>query len=162
METLNLSDQPKDPKEEYDKINQMNGGANWFYWIAGLSLVNSLIFIFGGNWSFFAGLAVTQVADALVMEIGGGHGNGLSIAAVVALFLDLMVAGIFVLCGTFARKMQTWAFIVGMALYALDGVLALVFGAFLAAGFHVFALIMISKGFLAARELRSNDAATQY
>ncbi len=28
------------------------GGASWFYWIAGLSLVTSVISLSGGSWSF--------------------------------------------------------------------------------------------------------------
>lgn len=156
METLNLADEPKDPKEEYDKINRMKGGANWFFWIAGLSLVNSAIFIFGGNWSFFAGLAVTQIADALVVEVSGS--NDFSIAKVIALTLDFIIAGVFLLCGIFAGRMQTWAFVVGMILYAFDGVLALLLGGFLSAAFHVFALVMIFRGWTAARELKSSQS----
>ncbi len=158
METLNLTDQPKDPKIEYDRINQMKGGANWFYWIAALSLVNSVVFLFGGNWSFFAGLAVTQLADALVYEIGGAT-NDFSIAKAIALSLDVMVAGVFAFCGIFSGRAQIWAFVVGMVLYALDGVLALMLGGFLSAGFHLFALIMIFKGLMAARELNSAETS---
>ena len=36
-------------------------GANWFFWIAGLSLVNSLIILFSGEWSFIVGLGATQI-----------------------------------------------------------------------------------------------------
>lgn len=153
METLNLTDEPKDPKVEYDKINQMKGGAHWFYWIAALSLINSGIFLFGGNWSFFAGLAITQLADALVYEVSGT--NDFSIAKIIALTIDLIVAGLFALCGVFASRLQIWAFVAGMILYALDGVLVLLLGGFLSAGFHLFALIMIFRGLMAARELSS-------
>jgi hypothetical protein len=34
---------------------------------------------------------------------------------------DVVVAGVFVLFGVFATKKHLWAFIVGMILYALDG-----------------------------------------
>ena len=156
MSTLNLTDEPQNPQQEYEKIQQMKNGANWFFWIAALSMINSTIFIFGGNWSFFAGLAVTQVADALVVAVSG---EGFSIAKVIALTMDVVIAGIFVMCGVFAGRLQTWAFIVGMVLYALDGVLALILGAYLSAGFHAFALFMIYKGFAAARHLNANDVS---
>src|SRR2546430_15326300 len=42
----------------------VRSGANWLIWIAGLSLVNSVLFVTGSHWSFFLGLAATQVSDA--------------------------------------------------------------------------------------------------
>lgn len=158
MSTLNLTDEPPNAIDEYKKVSQMKSGANWFFWIAGLSMVNSLIFIFGGNWSFFAGLAITQVADALVVQISGD--SAFSIVKFIALTMDFIIAGIFVLCGVFAGRMQAWAFIIGMIIYALDGILALLLGAYLSAGFHVFALIMIFTGFSAARHLKAENLST--
>ena len=34
-------------------------GANWFYWIAALSVVNSIIVMAQGDWSFIVGLGVS-------------------------------------------------------------------------------------------------------
>ena len=155
MSTLNLTDEPQSPLQEYEKNNQVKSGANWFFWIAALSMINSAIFIFGGNWSFFAGLAVTQVADSLV--VAASRNDDFSIAKIIALVMDFIIAGIFVMCGIFAGRLQSWAFIIGMVLYALDGVLALILGAYLAAGFHAFALFMIFRGFSAARHLNVNN-----
>jgi hypothetical protein len=155
MSTLNLTDQPPDPRREYELIAQMKGGANWFYWTAGLSLVNTAVFLFGGEWGFFAGLAVTQIADALVVEAGG---DGFSLAKIIVLSLDLIIAAIFVLCGIFAGRLQLWAFAAGMALYAFDGLIALLLGGYLAFGFHVFVLFFVFRGLLAARRLRAADA----
>jgi hypothetical protein len=153
MDTLNLTDeQSKNSQDEYERNAQMKSGANWFYWIAALSLVNSAVFLFGGNWSFFAGLALTQVFDAIVVELSGDQ--GFSIAKAITLSLDFVVAGIFALCGIFAGRIQLWAFTTGMILYALDGVLALLLGGYLSAAFHVFALFMIFRGFMAARHLK--------
>ena len=154
MSTLNLTDEPQSPLQEYEKNNQVKSGANWFFWIAALSMINSAIFIFGGNWSFFAGLAVTQVADSLV--VAASRNDDFSIAKIIALVMDFIIAGIFVMCGIFAGRLQSWAFIIGMVLYALDGVLALILGAYLAAGFHAFALFMIYRGFSASRHLNAN------
>ncbi len=157
MSTLNLTDEPQSPLQEYEKNNQVKNGANWFYWIAALSMINSAIFIFGGNWNFFAGLAVTQIADSLMVAIS--RSDGFSVAKIIALAMDFIIAGIFVMCGIFAGRLQSWAFVIGMILYALDGVLALLLGAFLSAGFHAFALFMIYKGFAASRHLTANKAS---
>jgi hypothetical protein len=159
MESLNLS--PNDNKQSeinYATVAQAKSGASWFYWIAGLSLVNSLIFLFGGNWSFFAGLGVTQVIDAIVDQIS--QNGDLSVIKIVAFGIDLIIAALFVGCGFFAHKFQIWAFIVGMILYLLDGILLLVLGAYFPAGFHIFALFMIFRGLSAAREINASQNLT--
>ncbi|MBI4332353.1 MAG: hypothetical protein HY673_13855 [Chloroflexi bacterium] len=43
--------------------NRFKGGASWFYWIAGLSMLNTLFVIIGAGWTFFIGLGITQVVD---------------------------------------------------------------------------------------------------
>src|SRR6185369_7816756 len=93
---------------------------SWFYWIAGLSLVNSVLALSGSGMSFILGLGVTQIFDGLAQ--GMGSGAGLAVAVV----LDLLAAAVFVFFGVFANKRHTWSFIVGMALYALDGLIYLV------------------------------------
>src|SRR5215207_8255302 len=100
MSTLNLSPEPEQEQiaaDNYELINRARGGANWFYWIAGLSVVNSLIFLFGGNLSFFAGLGVTQIIDQIVFQLSPGEGLG--IIKVIGFAFDLIVAGVFLLCG---------------------------------------------------------------
>lgn len=158
MSELNLTPEPEQEKmsrNDYDTLARMKSGAHWFFWIAGLSLVNSLIMLFGGNWSFFAGLAVTQIVDVIILQISGS--GDISFILIIAFMIDLLIAGIFVLCGYFAGKLHIWAFVVGMILYALDGVIMLILGAYLPAAFHVFALFMMFKGLSAARELKAAE-----
>jgi len=165
MSTLNLSDdenaeraqQNKEYEIAYQTVAQAKSGASWFYWIAGLSLINSIIFLSGGNWGFFAGLGITQVIDAIVLEINKSAES--SAMGIIAFVLDVIIAGIFILCGIWANKFQPWAFIVGMILYFLDGVLILILGAFLPAAFHAFALFMIARGFFAARQISAAQNA---
>jgi hypothetical protein len=161
MSVLNLSPEPEQEKisvNTYNLLSHTKSGANWFYWIAGLSLINSLIFFFGGNWSFFAGLGITQVIDAIVDQIT--QGGGFSAIKIIAFAIDVIIAGAFVLCGLWANKFQTWAFIVGMILYLLDGLLILILGAYLSAAFHAFALYMIFRGFSAARQINTSRNLT--
>jgi hypothetical protein len=47
--------------------------------------------------------------------------------------------------------MQRWAFVLGMTLYAGDGLLLLRARDYLAVGFHVFALYAIYSGYKAAK-----------
>jgi hypothetical protein len=73
----------------------------------------------------------------------------------VALVLDLLAAGVLVLFGFFANKGHAWAFIIGMILFALDGVIFLLAQDWLRVGFHAFVLFCLVRGFLACRELKA-------
>lgn len=128
--------------------NAAKRGANWFYWIAGLSIINSVIMANGSNTHFVVGLGITEVFDA----VGRGlHGSG----HVVALGFSIAIAGVFVLFGYFANKMQQWSFLVGMVLYGLDALLLVSFSDMLSAGFHALVLFFLFKGFTAARNFGS-------
>ena len=128
---------------------QLKGGGSWFYWIAGLSLVNSVIALSGSGTRFILGLGITQMFDELAR--GMGSGAGLAVAVV----LDLLAAAVFVFFGVFANKRHTWSFIVGMALYALDGLIYLIAQDWLGVGFHAFALFCLFRGFKACRALNA-------
>ena len=125
-------------------LQQVKSGAGWFYWIAGLSLVNTIASLSGSGWGFIIGLGVTQVFDAIAGAAGGG-------GKFIAIGLDAVVLGIFVLFGFLAGKCKGWAFLVGMILYALDGLIFLVMADWMATGFHVLALFFMFKGWQACR-----------
>lgn len=65
----------------------------------------------------------------------------------------MIVVVIFALIGYYANKAINAVFIGGMVIYAIDGIVWLLLGSLFAAGFHVFALVMIYRGFLASREV---------
>ena len=73
----------------------------------------------------------------------------------MAVVLDLLAAAVFVLFGVFANKRHTWSFVVGMALYALDGLIYLIGQEWLGVGFHAFALFCLFRGFKACRALNA-------
>jgi hypothetical protein len=127
---------------------QMKSGASWFYWVAVLSMVNSVSAFAGSTWRFILGLGVTQLIDEFGNSLGTA-GKG------VALGLDLLAAGVLVLFGIFGNKGHAWAFIVGMILFALDGVLFLLVQDWLGVGFHAFILFCLFRGFMACRELKA-------
>jgi hypothetical protein len=132
---------------------QLRGGASWFFWIAGLSLINSLAALTGSNWGFILGLGVTQVIDAIAQEIGGA-------GPLVGFALDLGAAGLFIGFGILARKGLAWSFVVGMILYGLDGLLFLLVGDWFGLAFHVFVLFCLFKGLQATGGARKNVAPT--
>ena len=59
------------PFEDPEWAPRVKRGANWFYWIAGLSVVNSIMFIAGANFQFVVGLGVTQIINALALAMNG-------------------------------------------------------------------------------------------
>jgi len=125
---------------------RVRASGKWFYWIAGLSLVNSLASIFSANLRFVVGLGIASVVDALAKRAG-------SLGSLLAIFINGCVAGIFVLFGAFAVKAQKWAFLVGMALYLFDGLLLLSVKDYLGVAFHAYVLFAIYRGFTATRLL---------
>ena len=136
---------PTDAALVLDK--RVRAGASWFFWIAGLSLINSVVLLSGNDWSFIIGLGVTQVIDVIARELG-------AVGKIIGFALDLAVAGGFVFFGWQAGRRQTWAFVVGMVLYLLDGLLFLLAFDLLSLGFHAFALYCIFVGLQANRQLQ--------
>lgn len=130
-------------------VTQLKSGASWFYWIAGLSFIGSLAATGGWGLHFLFGLGITRQLDYLGAQFGGS-------AKVVTLALNALVAGLFILFGVLAGKRHLWAFIVGMALFAIDTVLMVLVKDWLSVAFHVFALFFIFRGLQACRTLNGN------
>ena len=132
------------PVEDIGFERAIKSGASWFYWIAALSVVNSVSALMGGSWRFIFSLGITELVDAFAAQMGT---TGKS----VALGLNATVAGVFVLFGVFAGKRHGWAFIAGMVLFALDGLLTALLQEWISVAFHAFALYCIFKGYQAHR-----------
>ena len=138
-------------------------GANWFFWIAGLSLVNSVILLFSGEWSFVIGLGATQVVDGIAsVVVEEAEADMVMIVRIVALCLDVFIALVFVLFGWLARKRMALAFIVGMLVYFVDGLIFLLVQDWMSIGFHGFALFWIFGGLSAMKKLAKMEAQQEY
>lgn len=129
-------------------IAQMKSGASWFYWIAGLSLVNSFAAFTGSDWRFILGLGLTQIIDAFGQSVEGA-------GRIIALVLSLIAAGVLIGFGVLAGKRHTWAFVVGMALFAVDGVIFLLAQDWIGVAFHAFVLYCFFRGLKACRALNA-------
>jgi hypothetical protein len=127
---------------------RFKSGANWFFWIAGMSLVNSVVGMFGGQWGFLIGLGITQVIDAVLTTADGDAGTRL-----LGPLLTTAVAGVFIACGHFAREGRRTAFITGMVLYVLDSLIFVLVRDFLAVALHAVALFFLVKGMHAKDQL---------
>ena len=129
-------------------------GAGWFLTIALLSGVNSLLQIFDARIRFIFGLGITQMLDAI-----GPQGRGEWMFLTIA--LDGLFIAMLILCSRWAKAGSQGAFLGGMIAYALDGALLLLFGGWLEAAVHAYALWMMWRGFSAAKELAQLQLAAQ-
>lgn len=125
-------------------------GVQWFYWIAALTLVTSLISLAGGGWRFFLSLGITQLIDAIAVEAAASLGNATKIIAIV---LDIFAIAVFAAVGWLSSKRQMWAYVVGMVLFLLDGLVSLLFGDWLGVVVHVIVLFVMFRAFRSGLDL---------
>ncbi len=124
--------------------HRLNVGASWFFWIASLTLISSMIANLGNQpFGFIIGLGITQLADNL--------GNNV----VVNLGFDLLLAGLFFFLGRKARKTQGWAFILGIILYGLDSLIFIAVQDYVGLIFHAFVLLGLLGGLQALNQMQS-------
>jgi hypothetical protein len=123
---------------------RLRSGASWFYWIAGLSIINMIVLHTGGDWSFIIGLGIAFLIGAASEIIG----------VLNSIIFSILVSGLFAVFGYAANKGKLWGFIVGLTIYALDTLIYLLVQDWASVGFHIFAWIMIFLGLRAALQLR--------
>lgn len=148
----------EDEKHQLEKMEntlrleqQLKSGANWFYWISGLSIINTITYISGSDWSFINGLGITQIIDSIAYYFTG--------ALQIGFFaLDVLIALIFVYLGHCAGKSKKWAFILGIIVYTLDALIFLFVKDFLSVGFHVMALFGIYSGLKASKNINKEKS----
>ncbi len=114
--------------------------ARWFWWIAGLSLVNLFLFYSGSNTSFVVGLAMTAVASAVFTD-----------PKVIGLMLAALIIGYYVAVGYFAQREKLWAFYLGLLVYVLDALIYMYIGDWMPVAFHAYVIFHLFKGMSAIR-----------
>jgi hypothetical protein len=140
--------------------NKIKSQINTFYWIAALSVINSIVYFTGGKISFVIGLAFTQIVDVfssrLAKRLSSTTG---SIIQVFGILIDILLAGLFVLIGYFGLKYHKKTIIAGIVLYALDGLLLLVLQDWFAFLFHVWMLVLLIRGLISIITLKKLQAS---
>lgn len=130
--------------------DRFRSGANWFYWIAGLTLVTSVISLMGGGWSFFLSLGITQVIDGFAVYFANSFGEATKVVAVV---LDIFITALFIGIGYLSNKRQLWAFLAGIILFGLDSLLSLVIFNVLGLIVHCVVMFLMIRGYIAGRDM---------
>ena len=137
---------------------KIESGANWFYWVAGLSFVNAVAALLGSNWSFIIGLGFSQMLTdlvrlAVIFDTWSMVIKGMLVLSNLALLAALAYLGWRV------RRPNTMLFGIGISLFALDSLLFLIVPDWIGVAFHALALIFMWKGFCAARQYQRLEAA---
>ena len=113
----------------------VRSAARWFWWIAGLSAVNSVLFHAGSDVNFVVGLGMATIASMMFAKV-------LPLAIVVT----AGIVGFYVLMGWLAQQGRLWAFYLGLALYLVDAAIYVVFQDWMSVGFHALAAYFIIQG----------------
>jgi hypothetical protein len=139
-------------------FNRGKNGAAWFFWIAVLSGINTIMVLSAGGVTFALGLAVTMISDNIAAHVALKPGGNLTVL-IIALVFDAIVLGSLVLCGRLAQRRLLAVFAAGMALYLLDGLISLLLlQNMVSVAIHGFALWGMWSGFSAYRQLNALES----
>jgi hypothetical protein len=125
----------------------VQSAARWFWWVAGLSLVNAVMSFSGNDTNFVLGLAMTTLASV-------AFADNLPVAAA----LIVLTVGFYFFIGLHAQKSRLWAFFTGIAVYVLDAAIYAKFEDWMSVGFHALAIFYIWKGVTRVRQLNHAQA----
>jgi hypothetical protein len=140
QENLPEGKEGKDPNNDNALI--IENAAGWFYWIAGLSVVNTVLMLFGSDVGFLCGLGITQVVDVLFAAFNNELTS--TIGAIISIGLSIF----FAICGIFAQKRWGWAFFIGILFYFVDALVVLLLGDFLSLAIHAWILFQLIMGYI--------------
>jgi hypothetical protein len=123
--------------------------ADWFFWLAILSVINSLIVYYYQTPNTPIALGITQWVDGT----SGGIASSMTTEALVT---NILIATVLAAFGLMARRGSDIAFVVGIFLYVIDAMLIIGMKDFFGFGVHLIALFFMMKGLLASRHIREN------
>jgi len=124
--------------------------ARWFWWIAGLSLVNTVMFHAGSDTNFVIGLGLTTLTNVMFAQQVG-----------LAVAIAVVTIGFYFFIGLQAQRERLWAFYVGGAVYVLDALIYVRFEDWMPVAFHALACFYIAKGAMRLRERGSEQGTAQ-
>lgn len=135
-------------------LAQKNSGISWFYWITGLSLINTWTLLFWGSYNFVVWLGATQILDGTALSF---YSDGNTMAMGIILSISVLVSGFFSLAGYMAQSERRWWYLAAMLMYALDTLIFLLADDYVWLWFHIFALVFIGRWYMAYRKLSEEN-----
>jgi len=146
-------------RKRMDLVRQAKGGINWFYWVAALSIINTIITLTGGLANFFLGFGLIPLVNALLARAAQGAlagGTDLNLVTRLAgAVIDLALGGVFLLFGYLGQRSHRNWILVGIALYTFDGFIFLLYQDWLGVLFHAYVIYSLIRG------LRAMDALSR-
>jgi hypothetical protein len=119
----------------------VRSAARWFWWIAGLSVVNIVLFQSGSRTNFVVGLGITAISDVVFAS-----------NKAIGFVIDALAVGFFLWMGAQGSRGKLWAFYVGLAVYTLDALIYVSFKDWMPVAFHALAIFFIMKGVMVLRQ----------
>ncbi len=101
-----------------DSLRKFRASANWFYWIGGLTLGNTLLHLLTGRFLLsLIGITSPQYFGYFLRDLGVNY--TLRFQAIQA-FLIAVFGLLYVIFGYFSRRDVLWAYWIGFILYIQD------------------------------------------
>ncbi|NJK91469.1 MAG: DUF4339 domain-containing protein [Blastochloris sp.] len=144
-----------------DVIQTLRGsylsGAYWFYWIAGLSVVNIILHSVQSNVSLALGLATTDLlyyfGESMAEDPSLGYVRG------IVLGINVLLIVLTAACGWLASMGHRYLYLFGLILVAFDSLLFIFpFFSFIAIAVHGYALFAMGTGLLALWKIREAES----
>jgi hypothetical protein len=138
--------------EPHQVIENAQKAAGWFAAIALFSLINSVLVFLKTDVSFVVGLGVTLCVDAMTLGIREEFQDTTAmIITVIGIIINLAFIGLFLLFWRLSKRGSRTAYIIGMIVYFLDGLIFLLAQDWVGIAFHLFFLFMLWGGYQAIK-----------
>lgn len=125
---------------------RMRAGADWFFWIAALALLEAYLNRSDIVTQGAFGLGMTGLVERAA-EPWTASGQAMPFLA------ELVLPVFYVLLGVLARRGRRWAFATGLGVYAVDAALVLAAAELVGLALHLVVLGLLGMGFVAAQQL---------
>lgn len=122
-------------------------GASWFYWLAGLSLVNTILSASGASVVMIFGLGASILMNGVAAAFG-------PVGVMLSYSLEFLMLVFYCVMGALAHRGHGWAFALGMLAYVGDAVITLFLQDWLILAVHGYVLFHLWRGFRACRAMQ--------
>ena len=140
------------PNQEVFIDEDVRKAAHWFYWKAALTVINSILIMAGVYWQFFLGLTIPQFLHGILIGVSQLEPSAnVSPFQGVIFVISLIGSGLTVFFGYKAGQAKKWAIILGIIIFAFDGLLYLLTVSIFGILIHAYAIYSLSKGYSGCR-----------
>ncbi len=141
---------------DQDQVRErITRGANWILWIVGISVVNTVMILFGSDSFFNLGLGATFIVDLLFKHvIQDSENHARLILQGMNIGIDGVVYAIFLgLWHLTVRRFAKWGLITAMILFTLDSLIFVGVGEWIPVAIHAVALFSMSGALIAFKDV---------